>query len=201
MCFVQDTLQLLLDYEAKIEALHRRSGRIVPVHQRKLPVTSQLRAVALVNYRLSAQVIWQSPVISLSNVYIIVIIIIIMTRSFQPKPPAVAIVRQNGLSFASLSTGWPKWQKRSGLLFMDHLNFAETAHLIGGHLNENHNNTRQYGRPKNTCISIWIRRSVWMRTPFTWHDWWFDVSVNSKYSVSIDTALKEFNFSHTIQCS
>jgi len=32
---------------------------------------------------------------------IIIIIIIIMTRSVQPKPPAVAIVRQNGLSSAS----------------------------------------------------------------------------------------------------
>jgi len=32
---------------------------------------------------------------------IITIIIIIMTRSEQPKPPAVVIVRQNGLSSAS----------------------------------------------------------------------------------------------------
>ena len=35
------------------------------------------------------------------TIIIIIIIIIIMTRSVQPKPPAVAIVRQNGLSSAN----------------------------------------------------------------------------------------------------
>jgi len=56
---VQDVLRLLLDYEAKIDALRRRSNTVVPVHLRKLPVTSQLRVVALVDCRLSDQVIYQ----------------------------------------------------------------------------------------------------------------------------------------------
>ena len=54
---VQDTLRLLLDYEAKIDALRRRSSTVVPVHLRKLPVESQLHVSALVDYQLSEQVI------------------------------------------------------------------------------------------------------------------------------------------------
>jgi len=57
VCVVQDTLRLLLNYEAKIDALRRRSSTVVPVHLRKLPVESQLHVSALVNYQLSEQVI------------------------------------------------------------------------------------------------------------------------------------------------
>jgi len=45
-------LRLLLDYEVKVDALRRRSSTVVPVHLRKLPTTSPLRVVSLVNYPL-----------------------------------------------------------------------------------------------------------------------------------------------------
>jgi len=54
---VQDTLQLLLDCEAKIGALRRRSDQVVPVHQRKLPVGCPLSVVSLANYRFSDEVV------------------------------------------------------------------------------------------------------------------------------------------------
>jgi len=70
-CCIQDVLGTLLDYEAKIDALRRRSSTIVPVHLRKLPVTSPLRVVALVSYRLSDEVSDQVLPYSFSSAYLL----------------------------------------------------------------------------------------------------------------------------------
>jgi len=52
----QDMLQRLLNYEAKIDSLHRRSAAIVPVHLRKLPAASHQRVLSLVSHRPSDEV-------------------------------------------------------------------------------------------------------------------------------------------------